>query len=206
MAEPAPETHPRPRAAENARRRRERLLQAATGHFSELPYDEVSMSAIAKDAQVSHGLAFHVFGSKQALYEAVLAHAVGSLNEMVETVSAGSAEGRAARVIDGFFQHVAQDEGTFRLALRAGLGPEENLRRIVADGRDETARRILRTMGVTRPSRLAMIAVRGWMGSLDSTILAWLESRRARRGELVTLLEHTLRETVCRCGYADRLP
>jgi len=32
-----------------------------------MPYDDVSMSVIAKEANVSHGLAFHVFGSKQAL-------------------------------------------------------------------------------------------------------------------------------------------
>jgi AcrR family transcriptional regulator len=205
MAETAPEAHPRPKAAENARRRRERVLHAATRHFSEQSYDDVSMSAIAKEAQVSHGLAFHVFGSKQALFEAVLAQAVSSINDMIELVAAGPAEGRAARVIDGFFRHVEREQGTFRLALRAGLGPEESLRRIVAEGRDEAARRILRTLGVTRPSRLALIGVRGWMGGLDSTILAWLEGRRVRRADLVALLERTLEETVCQCGYAGRI-
>ena len=207
MAEPGARSHPRPKAAENAQRRREQLLRVATRHFSEMPYDDVSMSVIAKEANVSHGLAFHVFGSKQALFEAVLRGAVEDVNRLIVVDQDVPVERRLRGTLDRFFRHVEESEATFRLGLRAGLGPEEELRRIVSEGQEAAVMLILRVFGITRPNRLARVAVRGWTGSLDRAALAWLEEgRRIRRTEIVALLEATLLETLRQCGYADRLP
>jgi AcrR family transcriptional regulator len=174
------------------------LLRVASRHFGAAPYDDVSMSAIAREADVSHGLAFHVFGSKQALFEAALTQAVADVSTVVERIRDGTVED----FISGLFTYVAQSEVTFRLALRAGFGPEEPLRGIVAEGRRRTARIILRKVGVPRPNRLALVAVVGWIGSLDATLLAWLDNRRVRQADLVAALAAALRETIRSCGYA----
>jgi len=206
VTEPGARSHPRPKAAEKALRRREEVLRVATRHFSEMPYDDVSMSVIAKEANVSHGLAFHVFGSKQALFEAVLRGAVEDVNRLIVADPEVPLERRLRGMLDRFFRHVEESESTFRLALRAGLGPEEELRRIVSEGQETAVMLILQAFGITRPNRLARVAVRGWTGSLDRAALAWLEQgQRIRRAEVVALLEATLLETLRQCGYADRL-
>lgn len=52
------------------------ILEAAIHEFSEKGFDKASTNQIAKLAQVSKGLLFHYFESKEKLYEACVLHAI----------------------------------------------------------------------------------------------------------------------------------
>ncbi|GAB2928946.1 hypothetical protein GCM10027047_27080 [Rhodococcus aerolatus] len=59
---------------------RDRILTAASELFAEQDYDVVTVSAVATRAGVAHGLVFHHFGSKEALYRAVLDAVVAQMD------------------------------------------------------------------------------------------------------------------------------
>ena len=61
------------KASDRARVTRQRLLTDATRLFAERGYEDTSIEAILHEAGVSRGSLYHHFGSKEALFEAVLA-------------------------------------------------------------------------------------------------------------------------------------
>ena len=61
------------KASDRARVTRQRLLTDATRLFAERGYEDTSIEAILYEAGVSRGSLYHHFGSKDALFEAVLA-------------------------------------------------------------------------------------------------------------------------------------
>jgi|SRR5580692_2897782 AcrR family transcriptional regulator len=67
---------------------RERILEAATKLFTERPFGEISADDIAREADVAHGLTFHHFGSKAALYECISQAAADRLDGIAEPCNA----------------------------------------------------------------------------------------------------------------------
>jgi AcrR family transcriptional regulator len=61
---------------------RERIVEAATKLFTERPFSEISADDIAREAGVAHGLTFHYFGSKAALYEFITQAAADRLDQI----------------------------------------------------------------------------------------------------------------------------
>lgn len=57
---------------------RRALLDAALGSFAAHGYDGTSVRDLARQVGVSHNLVHHHYGSKRALWQAALAHAVAS--------------------------------------------------------------------------------------------------------------------------------
>ncbi|HEY6892864.1 MAG TPA: TetR/AcrR family transcriptional regulator [Rhodanobacteraceae bacterium] len=62
----------------------DRILSAAEKLFAERGFDSVSISDVAREAEVCKANVFHHFASKQALYESVLTRACEQLGEEVE--------------------------------------------------------------------------------------------------------------------------
>jgi AcrR family transcriptional regulator len=60
------------RKAERGQATRERLVAVATRLFAELGYEETSIEQALQESGVSRGALYHHFGSKEALFEAVL--------------------------------------------------------------------------------------------------------------------------------------
>lgn len=66
-------------------RTRERILQCALELFSQKSFDQVSVRAVAKCAQVDPALIHHYFGSKEKLFDAMLTSTLepGQIEEQV---------------------------------------------------------------------------------------------------------------------------
>lgn len=76
-------------AAQNAEMRnqsRRRLVEAATAVFVRVGFAAARMADIAREAGLSHGLAYHYFPSKDAVFVAVVDQTMGTANEMAEMV------------------------------------------------------------------------------------------------------------------------
>jgi AcrR family transcriptional regulator len=94
-------TEHRKRTRLRADERRETILQAATEVFAEAGYQAGKMSDIAARVGVSEPVVFQNFGSKAALYAAVLERAAAEVRGLLEEVSGefGDAAGMLAHVL-----------------------------------------------------------------------------------------------------------
>ena len=73
-----------PQSSQNRRAGRDEILRAATDLFAESGFDAVSMNSIAVRAGTSKANVFHHFGSKDALYLAVMRDACGRFETSID--------------------------------------------------------------------------------------------------------------------------
>lgn len=76
---------------------RQQLLAAARGLFAKQGYDAVSIRTVAEAAQVNPAMIHYYFGSKQGLYEAMLATTFAPLIERLSSVLAAADDASALR-------------------------------------------------------------------------------------------------------------
>jgi AcrR family transcriptional regulator len=86
---------------------RDRILATARTLFAARGYEATSIRDITRTAQVNLGAVTYHFGSKQALYEAVIASFVDPLRARFDAAVAadGSTLDRIERVVQAFFEH-----------------------------------------------------------------------------------------------------
>lgn len=96
------------------------LLDAARELFAEHGYDGASIRAITRRAGVNLGAVTYHFGSKEALYHAVIASKLAPLRERVDAAAGapGEALDRIAALVGALFDHYAEDPGLPRLILQ----------------------------------------------------------------------------------------
>jgi AcrR family transcriptional regulator len=96
------------------------LLGAAREIFAERGYDGSSIRAITRRAGANLGAVTYHFGSKEALYHAVIASKLAPLRARVDAAvdAPGAALDRIAAVVGALFDHYAEDPGLPRLILQ----------------------------------------------------------------------------------------
>jgi AcrR family transcriptional regulator len=96
------------------------ILDAARELFAEHGYDGASIRAITRRAGTNLGAVTYHFGSKEALYHAVLTSQLAPLRERVDAAAAlpGPALDRIASVTGALFDHYADDPALPRLILQ----------------------------------------------------------------------------------------
>jgi len=106
------------------------LIAAGRRLFSARGFDGTSVRALTKAASANLGSVTYHFGSKYALYEAVLENGLGPLAERVEEAGAesGTALDRILKVVGTYFDHLGAHPELPRLLLQqvaAGKPPPE---------------------------------------------------------------------------------
>jgi TetR/AcrR family transcriptional regulator len=136
---------------------RERLLRAAAEEFSEQGYAGARTARIAARARVNKQLIHYYFGSKLALYEAVLREATASLPQDVEPAESSTSAGPARHPAERIRASMRSTFGSFartprlRGLLLAALGHparEDGLREKVHQLIDELATHVSRGQGL----------------------------------------------------------
>jgi AcrR family transcriptional regulator len=154
----------------DAERTREAILVAAEDRFARLGFDGTSLQQIAEAAGVARSTPAYFFGSKEALYEAVLERAVARGQEAMARAyakgdEATSAEAAVESYVGAFLDFLGHDQNFLRLIQREALGDgsrvAELFGRSVAEGVAALAPAADKA-GVS-PERLA----------LDLTALCW---------------------------------
>jgi AcrR family transcriptional regulator len=180
--------------------RRRRLLDLGAELFADHAYDQLSMAAIARAAGISKALLYHYFPSKQAFFLATLHQKAQELAALTEPDPALAPAEQLARSLDAFLGWV-QDNARAYAKLVRGAAAVPEVREVVEQVREETARRILAGIaGDAEPSAPLRTAVRGWLWFMDGAILDWLEHRAIARRELHGLLLGTLQGAVAAAG------
>ena len=126
--------------ARDAERSREAILDAAELLFAEAGYEATSLQAIGARAGVSRGTPGYFFGSKEALYRAVLERLFAAELAFVTDALAGGAEGgrddgpeRAlATAVGGYLDFLAARPSFVRLMEREALAGGATLRATAA--------------------------------------------------------------------------
>lgn len=103
-------------SAERARRNEkmgtaDRLIAAARGAFARRGYDGASIRAITREAHANLGAVTYHFGSKHALYDAVLEQVLAPLAQRVLAVvdAPGTALDRAEATVRALFEHLREN-------------------------------------------------------------------------------------------------
>lgn len=115
---------PSPQSSQrNPERTRRRILQAATKLFAKSGYHAVSVDEIVGSVSVNKRMVYHYFGSKDKLFEAVLATVYQRVEETeLRALEEGkSAKERLSRLIEGYFKFLAAQPEFTRLLLWENL-------------------------------------------------------------------------------------
>jgi len=166
--------------------RRALLLERATDLFGLHGYEALSMSQLAREAEISKALLYHYFPSKRRLFEEVLAVGAAELSERTEPDPTRPAAEQLSSVLDAFLQWVEERPAAY-VKLMESAGSNE-VREIMTAVRSQTARRILEGLGPDGQRPVTRAAVYGWLGFLDGAILNWIENDDLTRQELHGML------------------
>jgi AcrR family transcriptional regulator len=168
-----------PRQRLDVEERREAILAAARSLYATAPYAEVSVGQIAERAGSSTALVFHYFGSKAALYAAVVEVALSDLASAQRAANDDLPEGTSARdrvrtSLLVSLDHIAGQPETWATPLRGGQEPREALDvRHHARGTDVDR---LREILTPAPWARHEFALWGYFGFLDQACLHWVDA------------------------------
>jgi AcrR family transcriptional regulator len=157
--------------------RRALILRAARDLFSQRPYAEVSVADVAQAAGVSPPLIVFHYGSKRALYLALLEAAADAIRAGVDELPGPPSLDRLRAGVR-FYAGYARDHRAGFLSLLRGGQDVAEAAALVEAFRDELAGRICAgltaDMGDGGPGTLTRLAVRGYLGYVDAMIVHWL--------------------------------
>ncbi len=164
------------RARLDVEERRRQLV--ALGHelFSSRTYDEVSIDELAKAAGISKGLLYHYFPTKRDFYIATVREAAQQLLDRTDTPRQMDLADRLTTGVDAWLQYVSEHGPAFISLLRSGIGADAEVARIVDDTREAFLRRLLEEAPIEKPPPIVRIALRGWVGLVESAAIEWLGS------------------------------
>ena len=106
------------RRVEQGRATRERLIETATALFAEHGYEGTSIEAVLQESGASRGALYHHFGSKEALFEAVLESVEASIGGAIVADAIGTGDPvEALRAGARAWVRKARDPAVQRIAI-----------------------------------------------------------------------------------------
>jgi AcrR family transcriptional regulator len=185
---------------------RERLLAAAAAEFARYGLAGTRVQAVVRRAGVNERMIYHHFGSKEGLYEAVLADQVGDLGDAWRVQLAECAElpplAGMRQAMRGFFELLrsrpllapllvqeAQLGWTVRPGLDAAALPAP-LREIYERGQRDGVFRSEGDFAVFYAAAMAVLVAAPWLRGLLADRVATDEGSDALRDQLVDLVLH----------------
>jgi AcrR family transcriptional regulator len=185
--------------------RRRQLLERGAELFTSHPYEELSMSRIAKEVGISKALLYHYFPSKQAYFQETLNAWAEQLRERTETDPELPPIEQLTVSLDAFLSLIEENAVAYRNLLRSAAGVAE-IRELIEEVRRKTAQRLLDGLYPREEAPpKARTAVSGWLWFMDGACLDWLEHRDIARDELRDLLLGVLMGALIAAGAAPDL-
>ena len=157
--------------------RRTQLLALGVRFFSESPYDQVSVDAVARAAGISKGLLYHYFSTKRDFYVAALRAAAQQLIDATATEPETPPLLRLQRGLDSYLAYVERCAAAYAALLRGGIGSDPAVAAIVEGTRQQFFFRMLEGLHTERPEPALRTALRGWIGMVEAISLDWLDHR-----------------------------
>jgi AcrR family transcriptional regulator len=173
--------------------RRAAILVAAREVFGRHSYAAVSMADIASAAGVTAPLIVFYFGSKPGLYREVIQAAADSLQEGLQAVPGPASLERLHQSVLYYVRYAGDHRAGFLSLLRSGQeSPLPEVTDVVENLRASVCERILADLAAAEPAAgerepldiadpALRVAVRGYLGFVDTAIVHWLSLHDAER-------------------------
>ncbi len=156
--------------------RRAEILAVARDVFSRQSYASVSLADVARAAGVTAPLIVFYFGNKRALYLKIIEAAVSDIAEGLDALPGPPSLERLYASVHFYAEHARTHPAGFLSLLRGGADaavPEASI--LIESLRTEISARIMSDLAPPDPDRAgALIAVRGYLGYVDSAVVHWL--------------------------------
>lgn len=175
--------------------RRDQLLSLGLEMFSKRAYDEVSIDDIAHEAGISKGLLYHYFGGKRDFYVAVIRQAADDLVEATDTTYLPPIE-RAREGLSRYLDFAEAHSGAFVTLLRGGIGNDVAVQQVIESTRMRILDRIEGNIGLQSPSAIFRLAMRSYLGLVESATVDFLERKSVDRATLLQFLITSIQTTV----------
>jgi len=154
--------------------RKKQLLSHGLAWIEHRPLDTITVEDLAAAANVSPGLVFYYFDSRQGLHKAILRAAGTLFLSAFEPSLDLPAHERARDAISRTVAFVREHGETFASIARSATSPDEDLRAINAFIRDQSARytrRMLDELGLP-DSPIVDLSIHAWLVVVEQTLLA----------------------------------
>ncbi len=102
----------------------QQIIDAAFKLFAKKGYSATSIAAIAKEADVSKGLIYHYFSSKEAILNAIFDQLVEIGNEVLDFPDDFSPTDKIRQTLEGSFQFIEEQSEKGRLMIALTLQPD----------------------------------------------------------------------------------
>lgn len=166
--------------------RRNQLLELGLRLFADVPYDELSIDAIAHAAGVSKGLLYHYFPGKREYYIETVRLAAERLLADAELTAAGPPSPELlARALDTYLDFALRHAGAYTTLMRGGgLGADPEVAAIIGATRGALIDRLRLRLGIEGDDPHLRVFLRGWIGLVELTSLEWLDRPSLDRHQL----------------------
>ncbi len=178
--------------------RRAQLLALAKSSFSARAYDDVSIDDLAREARISKGLLYHYFPTKRDLYVAGLGEIADELVAAITAVPDDLAPiDRVRACLDAYLDHIARLPNAFVSLMRGGIGSDPEVAAVIENVRGRMFKQFTNDTPfapIVAGNARFEVAVRGWIGFVESATIDWAANPRLSRDELRELFTTVLFE------------
>jgi AcrR family transcriptional regulator len=180
--------------------RREAFLATGLAVFSARAYDDVSIDDLAAAAGVSKGLLYHYFPTKRDFYVAALRKAAEQLLDETRNDELVDPAEDLARGIVTYLDFARRHGPAYLALMRGGIGSDPEVHAVLEGTRAALGARVLERMPLGMVTPLVKVAVRGWIGFVETTAIDWLTDRTIPKDEIVRLACAVFFDAVTRAG------
>lgn len=182
--------------------RRAQLVELGVEMLSTRPLEQVSVDDIAAAAGISRGLLFHYFASKREFLVAVVQAAADRLLAVTDPDPTLPLLDRLRAGLDGYIGFIEANRPAYVSLVRGAQGADVRLAGVFETTRAAIVQRILVQLEAPAPSPALHVAIRGWIGLVEESTLAWLAepAGAVSRDQLVTLLQDSLVDLLTRAA------
>jgi len=166
----------RPLDTPRALQRRRQLLDVGFEYFADHDYDDVQISDVAKAASASHGLIFQHFGSKKGFYLAMLEDKLEQFTNDTVLADDLPPEEQLGATLRQDVDWAGEHPRGF-VSLMRGTARFSEVHALVEASRWEGIARIAEGARADLDNPRVRVALRGWVGFMETAIIAWLEHR-----------------------------
>jgi AcrR family transcriptional regulator len=193
--------------------RREQLIELGLELLGQRPYDQISITELAKAAGISKGLLYHYFPTKADFVIAVLQHSREQLDERLALDSSLSPAAAIDASLDAFLGYAEEHATGFLAVSQARRGDDDAIRDDLAAGR----RRWVGTLtdfaaalaeadraDVESPALETVLAA--WLAFSDDVVARWLTTADLQRDQVRHVLRQALFANLASVAAIDRTP
>lgn len=191
----APESLPRTRANGRPPRRmapaqrREHLIATALALYAGHAPEDVSVDDIVTEADVSRALFYRYFSSIGDMHVAALSSVVDELIQRISVSSEGDTHEQLRTALSEFLTVVQAYANSYIALLRSGSTiATSDTDTLVDRVRNHVVALVFERIGVSDPSPMLRMTLRGWVTVVESTLVSWLQEPSPPREELETWL------------------